>query len=539
MKFAKTFCKPNATATVVPEGLPLKLEYNEHGLLKKFTIGFTLDLDPQYDDPDAGQFNYNELFARIKRLVPQAITTTGGTTWVFGVLYTDNIPCDEGILPQALYKSYIKDIIDGGKYEFYAGYVKSLAVSFQGSLIIRNFLTREKFNLLPHVVVPLTMSDETLQRMMNPGAYPFRYSFIAGFFIFEDLSCRYSATNLIQINVTKDIEPYVDADGFFKGEVVTKSGRTYVFNYTAILHHGVTKGCTLLVERDSETSGLSILSTRAGKSVEKVTENIARDIKCPVCGKVFKGGDDDAPIQCDDPHCLSHLYLDAVKMMSAFGLPSLSYNSYKALVDSKKISCITDLIELPPCQDIEIKTTLANAMYAVIPTSVVPNFDILERFANKCNNSVESVVYYLQNPGRIETDLDIVDPIVRRFASWLEDPYNVSTLTTVFARVKVDSKLQKFDGDPIFRGVTIAVTGRFKRGDYPEIESILRSYAAEVVPSIELGAKLPDVVIVGSLNEGISGQVIQKARLHNIPMKEEDEFFAQYEIDQDLANNLL
>ena len=115
MKFAKTFCKPNATATVVPEGLPLKLEYNEHGLLKKFTIGFTLDLDPQYDDPDAGQFNYNELFARIKRLVPQAITTTGGTTWVFGVLYTDNIPCDEGILPQALYKSYIKDIIDGGK----------------------------------------------------------------------------------------------------------------------------------------------------------------------------------------------------------------------------------------------------------------------------------------------------------------------------------------------------------------------------------------------------------------------------------------
>ena len=178
-------------------------------------------------------------------------------------------------------------------------------------------------------------------------------------------------------------------------------------------------------------------------------------------------------------------------------------------------------------------------MYAAIPTSVVPNIEILERFANKCNNSVESVVYYLENPLRIETDLDIMDPIVRRLAKWLEDPYNVSTLTTIFARVKISEKLQKFDGAPIFRGNTIAVTGKFKRGDYREIESILMSYAATVVPSIERGQDLPDVILVGSLNEGISGELIQKAKLHNIPIVYEDEFFVKYEIDQDLANNLL
>ena len=346
-------------------------------------------------------------------------------------------------------------------------------------------------------------------------------------------------SNLLQINVKNDPEPFVEADGYLKGEVATESGRTYLFNYSALIHHGVTKGCTVLVERSAEDGTLSILTTRAGQGVEKVPETIAHDIKCPVCGKMYKAGSDDAPVQCDDPHCLSHEFNTAVKMMDVLHLPSFSYNSYKALVDSKKIICLTDLLELPPCKDQEIKTTLAEAMYAVIPASVVPNFDILERFANKCNNKVDTVVYYLENPRRIETDLDITDPMVRRLVAWLEDPYNVSTLTTIFSQVKIDSKLQKFDGAPIFRGNTIAITGRFKRGDHPEIESILMSYAANVVTSIELGEKLPDVILIGSLNDGVSGQMIQKARAHNIPIAYEDDFFVQYEIDKDLAQNLL
>ena len=539
MKFAKTFCAPSSTVSVIPVGLPVKLEYNEHGLLKKFSVGFSIDLDPTYQDPDAGEFNYNELFAKIKGFVPNSISTTGGTTWVYGIFYSDKVPCDEGIIPQALYKSYIKDIINGGRYEFYAGYVHSLAASFKGPLVIRNFLGAAKFNLLPQIVVPLTMTDETLNMVMNPGNYPFKYSFISGFFIFEGMECRYANSSLLQLKVTNNIEPFVEADGYLKGEVITESGRTYTFNYSALLHHGVEKGCTLLVERDADTSGLSILSTRVGSGIEKVLDNVGQDIKCPVCHKMYTAGVDDAPVQCNDPHCLSHGYNDALKMMKVLNLPSLSYDSYKALVSSKKIICLTDLLELPPCKDQEIKATLATAMYAAIPTSVVPNFDILERFANKCNNKVDTVVYYLENPLRIETDLDITDPIVKRFAKWLQDPYNVSTLTTIFSQVKIDSKLQKFDGAPIFRGNTIAVTGRFKRGDYPEIEAILRSYSANVVPSIELGQALPDVLLIGSLNDGISGQMVQKAKAHNIPISYEDDFFVKYEIDDDLAKNLL
>jgi hypothetical protein len=226
-------------------------------------------------------------------------------------------------------------------------------------------------------------------------------------------------------------------------------------------------------------------------------------------------------------------------MLKVFGLVELNYDEYVDLVKDKTIQCMTDVLALPKYKDIEIKTSLANALSAVVPTSAAPNSDILERFANKCNNSAETVCYYLDNPLRIETDLDIVDPIIRRFVSWLEDPYNVSTVKTILDIVKIEARKKKFEGDPIFRGNSFVLTGKFSRGDYQEIASILESYDAKVMPSFEQGEKLPNAVITGSLNDGISGQVIQKARLHNVPIVDEDDFFTRYEIDDDLARNLL
>lgn len=541
MKFAKTFCKPSAQVAVVPAGLPIELQYNQYGMIQSMRIGLGDQLDPNHSlaSPELDSVTYKQLFERIKQFVPHSISLTGGTTWIYGIMYTDKIPCVEGPLPVALYNAYVEDILAGGTYHFYAGYIHSLAASIQGPLMIKNFLGMNNFTCLPQIVVPVSMTDETISMMMNTHSFPFKYPFVGGFLIFEELNCRYASSNLLQLNVVNTPEPFVDIDGYLKGEIVTESGRTYIFNYPALIHHNVEKGCTLLVERDSNGGALEILATRLGPQVDRVPETVNHDIKCPVCGKVYRAGSNDAPVQCDDPHCLSHEYHTAAKMMRILRQPSMSYESYKNLVDAKKVICITDLLELPICKENEIKASLAEAIYAAIPTSVVPDISLIERFANKCNNRVESVVYYLENPLRIETDLDITDPIVRRLARWLQDPYNVSTLTTIFSRVVISQKMQKFDGAPIFRGCKIAITGRFKRGDYTEIESILMSYAATVVPSIELGEDLPDLVLVGSTNEEISGQMIQKARLHNIPINYEDEFFVRYEIDQDLAHNLL
>lgn len=534
MKFAKTFCNPSAVVSAVPAGLLTKLQYNKNGILEKLQI---ISDNAVYDD-ELDESRSRDLFNKIKRFVPNSISLTGGTTWVTGVMYSDRIPCAEGIVPTALYNDYISDIIDGGHYTFYAGTVDSLAAKFQGALVIKNFLTSNKFNVLPQIVVPVKMSDETLQMMMTSGSFPFKYPFISGFFIFEDLNCRYSPADLIQITVTEDPEPFVDIDGYLKGEVVTESGMTYTFNYSTILHHGIDKGSTLLLEKNKD-SAPTVMFTRLGTGADKIPETIDHDIKCPVCGKVYRAGSNDSPVQCDDPHCLSHEYYNAKKMMDTLKQPSVDYETYKDLVYNKTITCLTDLLEVPPCEGQEIKASLSESLYSVVPTSVVPNIEFFEKFANKCNNSVETVMYYVENPLRLETDLDITDPIVKRFAKWLQDPYNVSTISTILARVTVSKKSQKFDGAPIFRGNTIALTGRFKRGDYSEIESILLSYAAKVVPSIERGESLPDVVLIGSLNEGISGEMIQKANAHNIPIAYEDDFFVKYEIDKDLAENLL
>lgn len=538
MRFAKTFCKANAVISAIPAGLPVKLQYNEHGLLQTFRIGLTPNLDPMYEEPSL-KFDHDALMSKIKGFVPNAIATKGGTTWVYGILYSDNVPLNEGEMPKALYQSYINDIIKGGRYEFYAGFAKSLAVQFSGSLIIRNFLSSAKFNLLPQIVVPVVMKEETLNMLMDPASYPFNKNFVAGYFIYEGLNCRFAADSLLQIKVTNEPNLFIGQDGYWKATVVSEKEEGYTFNYSSILHNNIKKNTVLLAERDVATRTLNVIATRIKGGAQVVQNCSPIQVKCPVCGKVNMIGTSNAPTQCDDPHCMSHQYPNAVKMLKVFNLPELPYEEFAEKVKSKDIICLTDVLELPQYKDIEIKTSLAQALYAIIPSTEVPNADLFERFANKCKNNVDTVLYYLDNPLRIETDLDIVDPIIKRFADWLEDPYNVSTVRTILDRVEVAARSQKFEGDPIFRGNTFIITGNFKRGDYHEIASILESYSAKVSPAFEQGEKLPSAVIQGSLNEGISGKVIQKARLHNIPIIDEDDFFTRYEIDKDLEKNLL
>lgn len=538
MNFTKTFCKPNSVVTIVPSGLQIVLQYSEHGLLQQVRIGFKPNLDPMYNEIGL-KFDQDSLLNKIKGLVPNQITANGGTTWVFGVCYSDKIPMVEGLVPQALYPEYIQNILNGDRFAFYAGYATSKAVTLNGSLIIRNFLTANKFNLLPHTVVTTTMQEATIAPIIQSDKFPFDKHFVAGYFIFEDLSCRYASGSLEQIKVTHNPKLTIGADGFWKANVSSQNEDIYSFSYSAIIHNNIQKGAVLLLDRPTVNSNPNIVCTRI-KDGEKLTPAMSsQQVNCPVCGKINYTGTTNTPVQCDDPHCLSHKYLDAQKMLKVLGLPELTYGRYTEEVKNHNITCMTDILLLPEYKDIEIRSTMAVAINAIVPTAEVPNADIFERFANKCNNNVDTVNYYLNNPLRIETDLDIVDPMIRRFASWLEDPYNALMVRTILDIVKIEKRTKKFDGDPIFRGNKFIITGRFRRGDYQEIASILESYSAEVVPSFELGTKLPNAVIQGSLNEGISGQVIQKARLHEIPIIDEDVFFAQYEIDEDLARNLL
>ena len=82
------------------------------------------------------------------------------------------------------------------------------------------------------------------------------------------------------------------------------------------------------------------------------------------------------------------------------------------------------------------------------------------------------------------------------------------------------------------------LTGKFKRGSYKEIASILESYQANVLPDVDIFDK-PDAVVVGGTNEDISGHIVQTAKKFHIPVVDEDQFFKMYGIDADLTANLL
>lgn len=541
MKLAKTFCKPNSTITIVPVGLPVILQYNEHGLLQKVSVGFGANLKTSTSGtfPIEDQKTYSKFFDNIKKRVPVSILTKGGTTWVYGVMHRSGVPCRDGIIPQCLYQDYIDDIAKGDSpypYEFFGGFVHSLANLFQGPLVIRNFLSSNRFTPLPEVIVPLTITDDTLMAAMHTEKYAFDLNYISGFFVYESLECRYAPANLKQLTVVKNPELIIEEDGFWKGQLIAEN-ETVNFSYSALLHHKVTKGTTVLMEEVNGSYEIIDVRVRDSAKIIPLSNNV--DIQCPVCKRFSKAGISDAPVQCSDPNCMSHNYQNATKMLKVLGLEPLEYSDYKKAVDDKTLQCLTDVLELPQYKDQTIQTTLATAMYSVIPADVVPNFSLLERFDNKCNHSLDTVMHYIQNPLHIQTDLDLTDAMVAKLADWLQDPYNITTLTTIFERVELVRKVAKFEGSPIFRGNTIAITGRFKRGELSEIESILASYSADVVTSIEPGDKLPDVVITGGLNERISGQLIQKAHAQGIKIIDEDTFFESYEIDKDLAANLL
>ena len=92
----------------------------------------------------------------------------------------------------------------------------------------------------------------------------------------------------------------------------------------------------------------------------------------------------------------------------------------------------------------------------------------------------------------------------------------------------------KFEGAPIFRNKIIMVTGDFAHGSKEDVANILRSYSATVTFHYD---DTVQCVLVGDSKSNIDGQAIRQARWDHVPVMDEADFFAQYEIDDDLIKN--
>lgn len=509
--FAKTCCKPGSFVEFVPIGLLVKLQYNQNGVLE----GASIDVGYSYEPCSAEQFNY------IKSKVPQSIRLSGGTTWVDAVITPRVIPDVEGVLPYCIYP----DIIGIEDVKVFGVNVNSLAAAFRGPRVVRNWLSTNKFEPVPGMVIPSALSDEVVKSALNIGSSAewIKYPFIS---------------ELVEMGVEDTIIHRIDMNRFLVAsvsQVFTESG--YLMDE---LKHG--SDATLI----NATSGFkfniqkgSYVIMHDGKPIASTPQNKMRpsSINCMFCGKPISLAQS-GPVQCEDENCLSRNFGEACKILNVFDLPALSYTQYIKGVKDKEITCVTDVLELPDYRDLRISGSLEQVIRAAVPTEICPFDNFLFQFVGSCNHSVDTFKYYIEHPLQIRTELLSEDSeVAARLIAWLADPYNSSTVLSILSRVTVITPEKKFDGAPIFRNRTFMITGKFKRGSLNDITSIIKSYSGSVITPGE--AMICDAVIVGDLNTDIDGKTIQSAKLRSIPVLSETQFFEQFDIDSDIAANLL
>jgi len=512
MLTTKTVCRPGAFVEVVPDGLLATLRYNQNGLLESISFGY---------QEDSYIANKDEL-KHLSQFAPNTISLVGGTTWVEGVLYSEGALKDLGVLPAATNAS----ILSRMDVEFYAGNVRSLAASFNGSINVRNWLNINKFNILPGMIIPLKFTEESLQSMLSAAGNRFVYPYIAGYMIFENTEYRFDPVDLVQAKV-KSVSKKLTPAGFMMADIKLSTGGSIVVNWSDVVKWNIQSETELVF---SQRDVVDIL--HAFKTDDRYRTPVSSELACPICKKVYSVPES-GPVCCDDINCVSRMYPTIQHMLSVLKLPEMSEQRFMKVSSDHQILDLTDVLLLDEYSQLKVDATIASAIQAVTPIEICSDESFFVKFADACNNSVETVMYYVNNPIRIRTDLDFVSLPAQRFVNWLQLGSIPLRISNMLATIHIVPRSKRFDGAPIFRNVRIAVTGLFKRGNYQTIASILESYSAKVVPSIENDR--PNILIIGSLNTNIDGGMIQKARKLQIPMYDEDEFFAQYDIDSDLA----
>lgn len=529
MIFAKTVCRrPGSYVTVVPVGLRATLQYSSNGVIQAIKV---------HDESGELTQVSDDVFRRMIRFIPQKILLTGGTTWIEGIFYSSNIPTSAGKLPECCTSKYVEMFTrDDCMCAFYASEVNSLAAAIEGVQAVRNWLGLNGFRMLPGLVVPTDFNESSLELLMHTGAYSFKYPYIAGFYVYNGTVASYVSAGLHQ-GVVQSVESSLTSEGYVQSAVVldeTDNDDPVVLtlNYSDVCSHAIQESACVLYYKDDSVVILDTRSSVPGAKL-KVIEN---KVTCPVCGKMYYAPSH-GPVQCDDPHCLSKAYPDVCRMLKAFNLPELSIDDFSQMITKKQVITFTDVLCNEPYSDSEIHSDLASVLRAAVPYSACSDSAFFEALATQCGNAPDTVMYYVNNPNRMLTELELDEVTVRRLMEWFKDEYNVLTVSTLMSAVRIEKPSFKFEGAPIFRGNTIAITGKFKRGDADKIKKILEGYSANVITSIE--DVLPNFVITGGTGESINGGVILAARRSNIPVISEDEFFDKYGVIADMMNSHL
>ena len=519
MLFTKTFCNAGSLVYIVPTGLLVTLRYDAHGTLFKVYRGFE-------EKEELGE-DFLQSIVR-QGLVPRSIKLHGAPTDIWGVFYSSEFTSKEGTLPNCEFDRIKEDIEVGNpKYRFYVGNVESGAMQITAASM-QSWTKMVGFESLPCWAVPIGADDRTFAQYINQNInIHFEYPLLSGLVIFEGQSkARYASFNLKTATVTENPERFTDHSGFIKFGVPYGDNESLTMDYPDAVKQNIQQGSQIILD------GNTIIWSSTKNSEAKLPTRTV----CTYCNKIL-----DVPTEgtmtCTDPFCVSRLYPRIQRFCKITGLEELSVEEFDEALGKRELSILPDLLLLPKYADTKIHRHLSEVLLAAIDGDVGLNKDWMVKLCNKCNNSYATVKYYFEGPRRIETELDMQVPV--RFDKWLAIPRNLIELDTIVNSENIEliegGRVVKFEGAPILRNKRIMITGKFMHGTQEDIIAILNSYSAEVVTEFD---KKVHCVIVGDLKEGIDGLAIQYARELEIPMFDECQFFARYQIDEDLEKFL-
>lgn len=516
----RNLLKPGDFVSLVPNGLYLTLQYNSEGNLQKVYQGFD-------DNREDVTKELLPVFVS-SRVVPLKIHITKGTSWVKGVLYTGKTFTGSGKLPDCTVdelKSYF--IKSPDQFNFFAGDMNSTATVFVGINGVRQCLSLARFHLLPGWLVPAYFSDQIFDSWLGSNQFTFNPHTVTGLMINRKGESHFESTNLSQYTISKS-DRYTDRNGYIGCKLTLSDSSVKYVDYSDVVKFQLEEN-TLIILDDLQITHSIHLSN--------YVRSIPKQITCDCCGKSFESPLS-GKVQCPDIHCISRIAPKVDLFLSTLNLPQPKPEVLESWIKNKDILSVPDILILPEYKDIKVETTLSKLLRSMVPIDVIPRSEVFTVFANGCTNNIKTFRYYVTYPSFIVSDLGISHVDLPKLVAWLSDGCNACDLTTLLdsPQIQIKEVDKRFEGAPIFRGKTLYVTGKFIRGDHAEIAAILQSYSAKVTT---VYTEEVDGILVGSKNEDIDGVSINNAKKRNIPVMEEDSFFLEYGIDDDLRANLV
>lgn len=514
--FVRNLLQPGDFVEFVPMGLNVTLEYGDNGVLEKAFFGFDEARDHQMND---GYFQ--DILDR--KLVPISIPIRGGTTWVRGTFVSADIRPMDGVLPEAIRADLLHAITNPRTaVKFLAMDVSSRATKFAGIQAIRTWLQMNRFRLLPFGLMPVKITLDSLMTMVC-SAMPEYAPVVQTYVIFRNTETIIQDSG-VRVEVITQAQRIMDDHGCF--HLVAKCGEvTHTVPYGEAVHFNMKLGTRIYL-------------TEAGRVFysESNSMPMSNSFTCPRCGNtIFAAYNGDTC--CQDPACTTHLYSQYLHFCNVCKLDAMASSKFEQMITDGHMLMLSDVLELEEYEGMEWCMTLAELLDCLIPSDQLRDRTILPKFTGKCNNSSETVQYYIGNPDKIQSSLDMSGPAVDQLVAWFSQASNVLLVQTFLSHpnVMLDQAAVRFDGDPIFRGMKLTLTGDFQHGSMDDVSAILRSYSAEVYPDLRDSTSM---VIIGDLQENVNGAMLRKARKAHVPTMTEKAFFDMYGLDQDLKDKL-